>query len=293
MTTHKVKLIIVIVHYNSGGQLLDCIKSIIKSEFNDIIVVDNNSTDGTFEKCQEKYEELFYIKNPENIGFASAVNIGVKKALKNNATHILLCNPDAVVKKGCIKKLIKESNNKLGIYSPLIYYKKNTSIWFSGGYINYQKQFATHKTIEKLPKKSYYSEYVSGCVILVNAQVFHRIGFLDERFFLYYEDVDFSIRAQKANFCTKIVPNAVAFHDEQSEELGDKKIYFLVLAGLKFFEKNTPIFLRPWWLVYTFTRFIVSFIKYKLKKPHSKAVWCAFKDYVYKYKKNTNFISNS
>ncbi len=293
MTIQEEKIIVVIVHYNSNGQLVDCVRSIIESGFEDIIVVDNNSIDGTLEKCREKYKELFYIENFKNIGFAPAVNIGVKKAMKSNATHILLCNPDALVENTCIKKLIKESNNKIGIYSPLIYNKKDDSIWFAGGYINYKKQLATHETVKELPRESYYSEYISGCVMLVNVQVFQKIGFLDERFFLYYEDVDFSIRVQKAGFCTKLVPSAIAFHDEQSKELGDKKIYFLVLAGLKFFEIHTPASWRLQWFMYTLIRFSVSFIKYKLKKPHSKAVWCAFKDYVYRGKKHTNFISNS
>ncbi len=292
MIKRKEKLVVVIVHYNSNGQLLDCVKSLLDLNCN-IFIIDNASIDGTLEKCQKKYKNFTYIKNIENIGFAAAVNIGVKKAIKEHATHILLCNPDALVKKDCVTKLIKESNNEMGVYSPLIRHKKDNSIWFAQGYVNYSKQFATHKIPKKIPKNAYHCEYVSGCVMLINVEVFEKIGFLDERFFLYYEDVDFSLRAKKAGFCTKVVPNALALHDEQSEKMGDKKIYFLVLAGLKFFGKNTPLRRRALWIAYTLARFLVSFMKYKLKKAHSEAVWSAFKDYVYKGKKNTNFISNS
>ncbi len=289
----KEKIIIVIVHFNSCGQLLDCVENFTKNRNNDILIVDNASTDGTLEKCEEKYKELSYIKNSKNLGFATGANIGTKEALKLGATHVLLCNPDAVVEKKCVDELVRESNKNIGVYSPIIFHKRDNSIWFSGGVINYIRQFATHKNLSKILQKPYQSDYISGCVMLINKEVFESVGFFDEDFFLYYEDADFSLRAQKKGFCTKIVPSAVAFHDEQSEKMGDKKIYFLVLAGLIFFQKNTPLYLRPWWLFYTNIRLINAFLRFKLNKKHADAVWKAFKEYKNKNGKKTNIISNS
>ena len=238
MISCKKKVIVVIVHYNSCGRLLECVDNFFKNGNRNILIVDNASTDGTLQQCEKKYNELCYIKNSKNLGFAKGVNIGIKEALKQGAGYVLLCNPDAFVDGQCVSYLVRQAEKEIGIYSPVIYHKTKGSVWFCGGKINYIRQYATHKFFSQIPKKAYFSEYISGCVMFISKEVFEKVGFFDENFFLYYEDVDFSLRAQRNGFCTKIVPNAIAFHDEQSEEMGEKKIYFLVLAGLIFFRKN-------------------------------------------------------
>jgi GT2 family glycosyltransferase len=86
--------------------------------------------------------------------------------------------------------------------------------------------------------------------MMVRKQVFEKIGFLDERFFLYYEDADFSSRSKKAGFENLIVPDAKIEHMEKSENNSEKKIYWLVLSGLIFFRNNSAWPVSLWHNLY-------------------------------------------
>ena len=286
------KTFIVIVHYNSAGLLLDCLRSIIATApecaHQNIIVVDNASTDGTLEAVRKKFQKVSYIYNTHNIGFAAGANIGARRALEQGAREVLFCNPDAVLQKGCVQHLVRVAQQSPGVFAPVISDTQG-ALWFAGGRIDMIRQRAVHDAPTPLPQTPYDTGYLSGCVLCVHADVFATIGLFDERFFLYYEDADFSLRAQNAGFVTQVVPRARAVHAEQSEDLGEQKIYFLVLAGLLFFSRNTPWWLKPWYYLYTFARRIKNSSDRFFSHPHAQAVYYGFKDYG-RAKHTTHFI---
>jgi GT2 family glycosyltransferase len=88
----------------------------------------------------------------------------------------------------------------------------------------------------------------------VKKEVFKKIGLLDEDYFLYWEDADFSLRSGKNGFKKAVVSSSWAYHFEKSEKNKENKVYWLVLSGLVFFKKNTPFVLRPWIAIYTLIR---------------------------------------
>lgn len=251
------KVFIIILNYNGKDTIKQCLGSAFQLDYPnlEVVMVDNDSSDGSLELAKEFFPRAHFIKNEKNIGFAAGNNIGIRFALEKMADYIFLLNNDAVIKEDTVSKLVNvaEREGSIGIVGPIVYKDNSDTIWFAGGKLNWITMRASH-VYEIFSDSPYKTQYVSGCAILIKKEVFKKIGLLDERFFLYYEDADFCIRASRSGLYSLVVPNASAFHFEKSE--GDKKAktYWLVLSGLSFFKKNTSLFLKPWINLYIFLR---------------------------------------
>ncbi|MCA9365072.1 MAG: glycosyltransferase family 2 protein, partial [Candidatus Moranbacteria bacterium] len=241
----KPKVFTIIVNHNGGQDVLDAIKSVFQSSYTngEIIVVDNDSTDGSFEKIRNQFPRIHAIKNTKNDGFGKGANLGIRFALEKMADFVFLLNPDATIEKDTIKKMVKkmERNDDLGIASPTIIDEKTNNIWFGGGKILWTKMRAIH-TLEKYDgtKNVVKTEYVCGCAMFIRKEVFKKTGLFDERFFLYYEDADLSLSAKKNGWHLGVFPTIKIRHKERSNENIKNKTYWLVKSGLLFFEKHTP-----------------------------------------------------
>lgn len=276
---HK-KHFFVIVNYNSGSHLISAIKSVLLSRnvHPYIIVVDNASRDQSFRQCISTFPDLAYIANPKNYGFGKGANIGIKHALKRGAERITLLNPDAVLHESCMSKIfLFMDQHDIHIASPIIY--NNDSVWFSGGYIDFWRMRAVHRIPKDLLLPLPNNSFVSGCVMTISREVFEKIGLFDEKFFLYYEDADFSMRTQKNGFKIAVVKNARAYHEEVSEKNKESKTYFLVLSGLIFFEKHTQIVWKPYFHVHYRLRKLKNYFDLKRMSPLSESVYKALNDY--------------
>ncbi len=277
----------IIVNYNSGTNIIECINSILRSKkiHPYIIVVDNASKDNSLENCKKHFPNLIYIYNTHNIGFAGGVNIGLRFALEREAATITLCNPDAIIDSECATKLISTIlTKKADIISPVIYKYNSPDIWFAGGDISYKKMRATHTHIKNdfQNQSILTTDYNTGCVMTINPRVFKQIDLFDEKFFLYYEDADFSLRAKNAGFILGILPTAKAWHKEVSEQENKQKTYFLVFSGLLFFEKHTTGLKKIWFLINLKLRKIKNYFDLKKNKPLSQQVHKAYLDYASK-----------
>lgn len=251
------KVFIVMLNYNGRDVIKKCLTSIFKIDYPnfEVIVVDNNSTDGSFEIAKGTFSKAIFIKNEENLGFSAGNNIGIKFAIERMAEYVLVLNNDTEVEKDFLEKLVEEGEKdpKTGILSPIIFNGKTKEIWFSGGKIKWLKMKTQHEKDTK-EKDVYKTGYITGCAMLIKSNVFKKIGLFDEDFFLYYEDADFCLRAKKARIKNKIVSSSWVYHFENSEEENKNKVYWLVFSGLLFFRRNTPLLLKPWIYFYTFLR---------------------------------------
>lgn len=255
------KVFIIILNYNGRSTIKECLVGVFQSDYPnlEVIVVDNNSQDGSFELAKNYFPKARFIKNEKNVGFAAGNNIGIRFALEKMADYIFLLNNDAVVFKNTLSELIKiarkRESEKMGIFSPVIFKGNSKNIWFAGGKIDWLRMRAVHKNKPQATSyKLQATSYVSGCAMLIKKEVFKKIGLLDENFFLYYEDADFCWRARKEGFKSAIVVGASVKHYEKSEENKIAKTYWLVVSGIYFFRKNTPFFLKPWITVYLAAR---------------------------------------
>jgi GT2 family glycosyltransferase len=211
-----------------------------------VVVIDNASTDGSTEMLQANLPTVELIKNVENTGFSRANNQGIRHALANNAEYILLLNNDVeITDEQWLEKLIEifESDNKIGIVGCKLLYP-NGKIQHSGGIINLS---GGHNRGECEKDKGQYDKieffyFVTGAVLMIKSDVIHKIGLLDEGFTpLYYEDVDWCVRARLCDYKVAYTPNPKFIHHcgSSANKLGqEKKRFYLRKSFIRFFLIN-------------------------------------------------------
>lgn len=289
------KVFIVMLNYNGRDFVQKALLSLFRIDYPnfEIIFVDNNSQDGSFEMAKRAFPKLTFIKNSQNLGFSAGNNVGIKYALERGADYILLLNPDIEVAHNFLGELVSamEKQKAVGIGSPVIFGENGRDVWFSGGKINWFRMRNKHKR-KKRCSDYFGSAFISGCAMMIRAEVFKRIGLLDEDYFLYWEDVDFSFRARRAGYKLGVFHKSQITHLEKSEENKKNKIYWLVISGLIFFQKNTSLALKPWIFFYTFLRKIKNKADIYFRNNELRsAVQKAYQDFSYAEKKilkNTN-----
>lgn len=210
---------VVIPNYN-GRELLDsCLDSLDRKEnyFDEIIVVDNGSRDGSKELIERKYPEVRTICLHENQGFSKAVNIGIKNA---RFDKVFILNNDTTVIPNCLKFLVEDLNKKpeLCAVVPKVLLP-NGKIDSVGSFINELGQ-AFHRR-EKVAEDKQLEEIflITGAAVLCRKRVFEEVGFFEEKFFAYGEDVDWSFRAQLKGckfFCDH---RAIIYHRHKATSL--------------------------------------------------------------------------
>ena len=226
---------IIILNYNAGNLLIDCVESILRSKYSnyEVIVVDNNSKDNSHVKCKEKFEQISLIQNSENLGFCEGNNIGVRNA---KGKFIVIINPDTTVTPNWLNGFLDAfQNHGDGIYQPkIISLDDKKTILSTGNMIHlFGFGFARDKgnkytdhleKVEKIP-------YSSGTCIFTTKKLFEKLGMFDPFIFLYHDDLDLSWRATLQKIDSFYVPTITIFH---------KSSYNYRWSGKKFFwlERN-------------------------------------------------------
>ena len=223
------ELSVIIVNWNTKKLLEDCLKSIFKYTKGvsfEIIVVDNGSRDGSPKMVKNKFPQVKLIPNKENLGFTKANNQGIKIA---KGKYILLLNSDAYLIENSFKKLVEEADSlkNLGALGPLLLNEDRTIQQSVGFFPHLPQVFFWMSFIDDLPagtllspyhvdhdsfyKKDHAIDWVTAAAIMVTREAIEKAGILDEKIFMYTEEVEWCYRIKKANFfnyyspCTKIV----------------------------------------------------------------------------------------
>lgn len=286
------KIAIIILSYNTRKLIQQCLNSIfaaVKSNPSaeraglpisniEIIIVDNNSTDGSreyLEKLESKFKfrpeggqsltekeieskrlKLKVFFNKKNLGFTGGNNVGIRYALSNDANYIMLLNNDVLIKDIFWQPLIVflENNPQVGVVGPKIYFapgyefhkdrysskERGRVIWYAGGEIDWNNIVARHRGVDEVDQGQYdqpkETEFVSGCCLLARREVWQEVGLLDEKYFLYYEDSDFCLRAKKKGWEIYYLPQAKIWHLNagSSKVGGSLQDYFITRNRLLF-----------------------------------------------------------
>lgn len=258
------KVGIIVLNYNGARCLPACLRSLDRLEYpaKEIIVVDNDSTDDSLETAEKRFPHFTFVRNAKNEGFAKGMNAGMRLAFSHKAEWVWLFNYDAIADPQSLVTLIlaARENPRAGLLSPVISETERGSRWFAKGKIEYLRMRTRHipPTKEDLASKAYPSKFLTGCALLIKKELTDAIGFLDERFFLYYEDADYSVRATRAGFACLVVPEAEVMHSEASNARPEKT-YFLVYSGLLFFKKWASPLMRPYLAAYVTMRRVKNF----------------------------------
>ncbi len=232
---------VVVVNWNQGKLTIDTIKSLEKCSLPKnyklkIILIDNNSkTDivAMLKKFIQKYKNIQYLQLKTNTGFCYANNLGIKLSIKNKYTYCCLCNNDVIVKSDIFDKIIDcfHKNSGLNILTPKIYFspgkeyfyekynhdQRGKVIWSVGGRLDKLNIYGSNLGIDSVdtgqfekPNKNI--DFATGCFLFSKTELYKKIGLLDEKYFMYFEDVDLSTRAKIAKLDLAYYPQAVLWH---------------------------------------------------------------------------------
>ncbi|MBA7532005.1 hypothetical protein ES705_24231 [subsurface metagenome] len=238
------------------------------------------------EKVTSPYP-LIFIQADENLGFAGGNNIGIKYTLCNkNIDYLLLLNNDIVVDKNFLSSLflINENDKKIGIVGPKIYsYEKYPEMYSAGCTTELnilKKKFVSQRGRGEIDRGQYNTieeaGYIEGCCLKVNCNILNVTGLMDERYFLYFEDLDWVLRIKQLGWKSVYIPKSIVWH-KGSSTMGQRnpsKTYYMTRNKLlllqKIFKINFWVFLYPLLLGKAFiTIFYLLFFK---KKSNNKLV---------------------
>lgn len=226
--TKKPEIGIVTVLYNSAAVVNDFFETLNLQTFKNFVlyVIDNNSPDNSLVKVKELAKQVFFkvviFEEQKNWGVAKGNNIGIEAALADGCEYVLLSNNDVVLERTTLKQLL-QGMLKMGasMAVPKIYFHDTGLLWAAGGSFVYRSGSTRHFGTDQkdfgqfeIPKQI---EYSPTCFMLIHRSVFERVGFMDENYFVYYDDTDFVWRATKIG-SEKLfyIPTSCLWHKESS-----------------------------------------------------------------------------
>ena len=223
---------IIILNYNAGNLLLNCVDSVFKSTYPnfEVLVVDNISTDNSHVICKEKFEKIRLIENKENLGYCEGNNVGIRNA---NGEFIVILNPDTTVEPNWLDHLMSAYNEfGEGLYQPKFFSLNEKLVLQSTGNMLHIFGFGFARDKGKIDDKKMESiekiNYASGTCLFTSKIVLDKIGLLDPFLFLYHDDLDLGWRAAHIGINSFYVPKSIIYHAESySIKWSSKKFYWL------------------------------------------------------------------
>ncbi len=231
------EIAIILVDYNSHDETRACLASLLalkRQNFNfKIFVIDNGSKTLLKLTKKESDNKIEVLRSEANLGFTGGNNLGISYAIKNyNPDYLLLLNNDTRIEENFLTHLYLalKNNTKAGIAASKIYFEKNHEfhkksyarhqrgkvLWYAGGSIDWLNLLAFHRGVDELDYGQFdqqtTSDFATGCSMLIKRELIEKVGLLDKRYFLYFEDVDYSLRAKRHGYQLLFVPQSIVWH---------------------------------------------------------------------------------
>lgn len=243
------KVEIIILNWNGKQITVDCIESLRALAYPNykILLVDNGSTDGSVPYIRARYPDLEVVENADNLGYAEGNNVGMRRAMENEASYILLLNNDTVVDPDFLGVLIKaaEADPRIGFAGPKVYFYdfmgRKDVISFAGGLLDMRKGKPIHIGEKQVDGGQHDRQrdvdYVEGSCMLVRADVIKKIGMLDPAYFAYWEEMDWCVRGARAGYRMIYVPGSKIWHKIGASSVGSSNVYLLTRNRFWFMRK--------------------------------------------------------
>jgi len=243
---------IVIVSFNSKNDLKECLPSLFGQSYSEfeVIVVDNNSTDGAADFVEESFPLIRVIKNKENYGFAKGCNIGIGES---RGEYVVLLNPDTVVEKEWLRELVRvmEIDERIGAcQSRVLLYSRPGIINTEGNDVNYLgftwcRRYGDPNTEDGELQQTL---GLSACSAVLRRDVLQKVGLFDEDFFMYLDDTDLGLRIYLQGYKVVCNPRSIVYH-KYTFMPSKKKMYYLernrLVLLLKVYDKERLLRILP------------------------------------------------
>lgn len=254
MAQTQPKVFIIVLNWNGKDNTIECLTSLAKLDYPNIetIVVDNDSSDDSVPHISNSFPDIKLIQSGDNLGYAGGNNVGIEWALKNDSDYILILNNDTIVAPDLIDILLQSATTlpQGSILGAQIFYQASPDkIWFAGGrwdsdtlsfqHIG-QNQSSADTDFNEITKV----DYITGCALFSSSATFHKVGLLDENFYLTFEETDWCYRAKKLDYDCYMVPQAKLWHKVASSFGGRQTPiyeYFMNRNKYLWAEKHLPV----------------------------------------------------
>lgn len=277
---------IILINFNNSHDTIDCLESLktINYPSYNVVVVDNASKEEDYNKLSRFIEDnvfsypLKLIRSNNNLGFAGGNNLGIKYAIENlNPKYFMLLNNDTLVESNLIEELINNIDETHQMSTPKIVFEKERDIiWANGGYINSKRGIGVNKDFlnkDELSDKSYSCDFSPFCCVLYTRKLHEELGYMDDSYFMYFEDVDYCIKMKQKGYLIKYTPKTIVYHKVSASSGGLRSNFYLEWMTRnqkriikKYFNKKV---LRYFYF-YTFLK--INYYLLKLKFASIKAI---------------------
>lgn len=245
MASENKKVSIVIANYNCKKYVDMCLMSLAAQTHmnHEVIIVDNLSEDDSVEYIERNYPDVTLIKLHENMGFGAASNVGAKYAIDRGTDFILFLNFDTKADRDMLEVLL-EYADACTVVTPWIYNDVDrTRSWYAGGRLDLTTLWNEQTIFDgQAIREAQEVSFISGCCMMVAPEILSRIGFFDEDYFLYWEDVELCVRLAQNNIKMLYVPDTALYHVEGGSQarIGEmySAMYYWVRNRLMLAEKH-------------------------------------------------------
>jgi GT2 family glycosyltransferase len=286
-------VITVILNTNRRADTLECLTSLKHNSYPNhrIMVLDNASTDGSVEAIRAEFPDVQVLQLTSNTGYAGNNNVGITEALAQDADWVLVLNEDTILAPDCISAMVTaaEQDPSIGVVGPLVYHHDEPTVIQSAGGSLGPNWEARHLGQNEDDRGQYATTsavaWVSGCAILVRREAIEQYGMLDERFFYYWEEVEWCLRLGRAGWKILHVPAAKLWHKGVQRNYAPKPsvAYYNTRNRFLMLEKlNAPLTVRlgTWMQI---LRTLASYTirpKWRTMRAHRDAQWRGMLDFL-------------
>ncbi len=240
-----------------------------------LYLVDNSvnpASNKIIEQClaENSITQYRHIKNSGNLGVAEGNNIGIRQALADDCSHILLLNNDIELEQDHVFSTMLSLCENKGekIIVPKIFYYNTRKLWMAGGQMNKWRALGIHygDGMDDAPEYNIakYITYAPTCFMLIESSVFKKVGMMDEKYFAYYDDTDFVFRALKAGYKMYYEPVITVLHKVSSSTGGDSTfyVYYSNRNKIYFSRKNLEGIVKYFAILYCLFTRIFYYIRF-------------------------------
>ena len=283
----------VVLSTNRRVDTLACLESLVKNTYPSVqvVAVDNQSTDGSAEAVLARFPNVTLIELQTNRGYAGNNNVGIQFALTQAADWVLILNEDTIMAPDCIERLIGAvaTDAQIGMAGPMIYHYDEPNVIQTAGGVMDRFWSARHLGHNDLDLGQYVEphpvDWLSGCALMVRRSLIEQLGVLDERLFIYWEEIDWCIRANRAGWRLVHVPQAKIWHKGVQRNYRPKPnvTYYSIRNQFLILKKHgAPWLAQVYQWLQTFRTLLSWTIrpKWHHMRDHRDALWQGLCDYV-------------
>ena len=284
----NLKIGVIILNWNNVPDTIQCVLSIDSQTYkqHELIIVDNGSDYDSVSRLQQRFPDRTIISTGSNLGYAGGNNIGIRYLLNRDIDAILILNNDVVLKRSALEELVNtlNQNDAIKIVAPVtISFENPPKVIESGARFNphngYQNRLYQGSAPEELEQLAPFDvDIAPGCAFLAHKDLFRKVGFLPEHYFVYFEETDWCLDVKRSGYRVVCQPKAIVKHKNASALGFDSPLftYYLTRNRFYFLQKHlissASLYMIPFSILREIKKFMVDLFSGRTQNAFTRAL---------------------